>query len=126
VEEAPGSVANFITLALNKYFDDKYFHRVVPNFVVQGGCPRGDGWGSEDYSIRSEFLPHRYKTGSIGMASAGKDTEGTQWFITHSPTPHLEGRYTIFAAVEEGMDIVHKIEVGDRIVSVEIIPFDSL
>jgi cyclophilin family peptidyl-prolyl cis-trans isomerase/HEAT repeat protein len=126
VEEAPGSVANFITLALNKYYDDKFFHRVVPNFVVQGGCPRGDGWGSEDYSIRSEFLPHPYKTGSIGMASAGKDTEGTQWFITHSPTPHLEGRYTRFAEVEEGMDIVHKIEVGDRIVSVDIIHFDSL
>ena len=124
VQEAPGSVANFVTLALRKYYDDKFFHRVVPNFVIQGGCPRGDGWGSEDYSIRSEFLPHPYKTGSVGMASAGKDTEGTQWFITHSPTPHLEGRYTLFAEVDEGMDIVHEIEVGDRIVSVEIINFN--
>jgi cyclophilin family peptidyl-prolyl cis-trans isomerase len=121
VNEAPGSVANFVALALSKYYNGKFFHRVVPNFVVQGGCPRGDGYGSEAYSIRSEFYPRRYQTGSIGMASAGKDTEGTQWFITHSPTPHLEGRYTLFAEVEDGMDIVHKIQVGDKILSIDII-----
>lgn len=121
VEEAAGSVANFISLAKSKYYDGKRIHRVAPNFVVQGGCPRGDGWGSEDYSIRSEFMPHSYSTGSIGMASAGKDTEGTQWFITHSPTPHLEGRYTLFAEVVSGMDIVHQIEIGDSITSIEII-----
>ena len=126
VDEAPGSVANFVTLASNKYYDGKFFHRVVPNFVVQGGCPRGDGWGSEAYSIRSEFSQRRYKTGSIGMASAGKDTEGTQWFITHSATPHLEGRYTLFAEVVQGMDVVHQIEVGDTIISVEIINFNLL
>ena len=126
VDEAPGSVANFVTLASNKYYDGKFFHRVVPNFVVQGGCPRGDGWGSEAYSIRSEFSQRRYKTGSIGMASAGKDTEGTQWFITHSSTPHLEGRYTLFAEVVQGMDVVHQIEVGDTIISVEIINFNLL
>lgn len=120
VEEAPGSVMNFVTLASSGYYNSKNFHRVVPNFVVQGGCPRGDGWGSEDYSIRSEFSLRRYRTGSIGMASAGKDTEGTQWFITHSPTPHLDGRYTIFAEVEEGMDIVHLLEVGDQILSVDL------
>jgi cyclophilin family peptidyl-prolyl cis-trans isomerase/HEAT repeat protein len=118
VEEAPGSVANFVTLVSNHYYDDKYFHRVAPNFVVQGGCPRGDGWGGEDYSIRSEFATRRYKTGSMGMASAGKDTEGTQWFITHLPTPHLDGRYTLFAEVERGMDVVDKIEVGDKIISI--------
>lgn len=120
VEEAPGSVANFVSLARRDYFDGKFFHRVVPNFVIQAGCNRGDGWGSEDYSIRSEFSPRRYKTGSVGMASAGKDTEGTQWFITHSPTPHLDGRYTIFAEVETGMEVVHLIEVGDQILDVEI------
>lgn len=126
VDKSPGSVANFITLASDKYYNGKVIHRVAPNFVVQGGCPRGDGWGSEAYSIRSEFSPRRYKTGSIGMASAGKDTEGTQWFITHSPTPHLEGRYSLFAEVVQGMDIVHKIEVGDTIRSVEIIDFNLL
>jgi cyclophilin family peptidyl-prolyl cis-trans isomerase/HEAT repeat protein len=118
VEEAPGSVANFIDLVSKKYFDDKFFHRVVPNFVIQTGCNRGDGFGSEDYSIRSEFSMRRYKEGSVGMASAGKDTEGTQWFVTHSPTPHLNGRYTIFAEVAEGMEVVHAIQVGDKIKTV--------
>lgn len=119
VEEAPGSVANFLLLTNSGYFNGKNFHRVVPNFVIQGGCNRGDGWGSEDYSIRSEFSMRKYKEGSVGMASAGKDTEGTQWFITHSPTPHLDGRYTIFAEVVSGMDVVHRIAVGDEIVHVE-------
>ena len=118
--EAPGSVSNFVTLARQGYFNNKVFHRVVPNFVVQGGGNRGDGWGGEDYSIRSEFSTRRYTTGSIGMASAGKDTEGTQWFITHSPTPHLDGRYTIFAHVIEGMEVVHKLEQGDIINRVTI------
>ena len=121
VEEAPGSVANFVQLARDNYFDGKTFHRVVPNFVIQGGCNRGDGWGGEDYSIRSEFSQTRYAEGSVGMASAGKDTEGTQWFITHSPTPHLDGRYTIFAEVVSGMEVVHQIHVGDLIQSIELV-----
>jgi cyclophilin family peptidyl-prolyl cis-trans isomerase/HEAT repeat protein len=120
INEAPGSVVNFVKLVNDKYYDGKYFHRVVPNFVIQTGCDRGDGFGSLDYSIRSEFTTRKYKTGSVGMASAGKDTEGTQWFITHSPTPHLDGKYTIFAEVIEGMDIVHKIEVGDQIISAHL------
>jgi cyclophilin family peptidyl-prolyl cis-trans isomerase len=121
VEEAPGSVANFVELVNKKYFNNKNFHRVVPNFVIQGGCNRGDGFGSEDYSIRSEFNLRRYTEGSVGMASAGKDTEGTQWFITHSPTPHLDGRYTIFATVSKGMEVVHAMEVGDKIIDVSLI-----
>ncbi len=125
VDEAPGSVANFVQLANQQYYHQKYFHRVVPNFVIQAGCNRGDGYGSEDYSIRSEFSARRYTEGSIGMASAGKDTEGTQWFITHSPTPHLDGRYTIFAEVLSGMDVVNAIGVGDKIISVEILSLDS-
>lgn len=118
VEEAPGTVANFVKLVTQHYYDNKFFHRVVPNFVIQTGCYRGDGWGNESYTIRSEFSPRRYTTGVVGMASAGKDTESTQWFITHSPTPHLEGRYTVFGEVESGMETVHLIEVGDRMVSV--------
>lgn len=121
VEEAPGSVANFVELVNKKYFDGKFVHRVVPNFVIQTGCNRGDGYGSEDYSIRSEFSLRRYTTGSVGMASAGKDTEGTQWFITHSPTPHLDGKYTIFAVVERGMETVDRLEVGDKIVGVKLL-----
>lgn len=120
VNAAPGSVANFVQLAKDKYFDGKNFHRVVPNFVAQGGCNRGDGWGGEDYSIRSELAPLYYKEGYIGMASAGKDTEGTQWFITHSPTPHLDGSYSIFARVTNGMDIVHQLGMGDLIERVSL------
>jgi cyclophilin family peptidyl-prolyl cis-trans isomerase len=118
VDEAPGSVSNFVTLARSGYFNGLYFHRVVPNFVIQGGCHRGDGYGSEAFSIRSEFSQRRYTTGTVGMASAGKDTEGTQWFITHSPTPHLDGAYTIFAYVFSGQDVVGQIEVGDQIIAV--------
>ena len=120
VDESPGSVANFIDLAQKNYFDNKFFHRVVPNFVVQAGCPRGDGWGSEDYSIRSEFSRRLFRTGSVGMASAGKDTEGTQWFITHSPTPHLDGRYTIFGEVVEGINVMDYLQVGDQILDVVV------
>jgi cyclophilin family peptidyl-prolyl cis-trans isomerase/HEAT repeat protein len=120
VEDAPGSVANFVELTRQGFFDSLYFHRVVPNFVAQGGDKRGDGWGSSDYSIRSEFAPLRYGEGYVGMASAGKDTESNQWFITHSPTPHLDGRYTIFAKVVAGMEVVHQLEVGDRILDVEL------
>lgn len=120
VNDAPGSVVNFVELAKAGYYNGKNFHRVVPNFVIQGGCNRGDGYGGEDYSIRSEVPNLRYEEGSVGMASAGKDTEGTQWFITHSPTPHLDGSYTIFAKVTEGMDVVHKMEVGDKINTIEL------
>ena len=122
VDESPGTVVNFVELVRKNYFDDKFVHRVVPNFVIQSGCNRGDGWGSEDYSIRSEFGMRRYQSGSVGMASAGKDTEGTQWFITHSPTPHLDGRYTIFAEVIEGMAVVNYLQVGDKILDVVLDP----
>ena len=115
-EQAPMSVFNFIKLADKNFYDKKVFHRVVPNFVIQGGCPRGDGFGSSDETIRSELSQAYYDDqGYIGMASAGPHTESTQWFITHSPTPHLDGRYTIFGKVIEGMDVVHKILPGDRI-----------
>lgn len=120
VQDAPGSVANFLDLVDKNYFNNHYFHRVVPNFVVQVGDKRGDGSGGEDYTIRSEFTKTKYKTGSVGMASSGKDTEGTQWFITHSPTPHLDGRYSIFAEVIEGMEAVHAIEIGDQITKIEV------
>jgi cyclophilin family peptidyl-prolyl cis-trans isomerase/HEAT repeat protein len=121
VEEAPGSVASFVELVRSGFYNDKFFHRVVPNFVIQGGCPRGDGMGGTDYTLRSEFRLHDYRTGSVGLASSGPDTESCQWFINHIPTPHLEGRYTIFAHVTDGMSVVDQIEIGDRIVRVELI-----
>jgi cyclophilin family peptidyl-prolyl cis-trans isomerase/HEAT repeat protein len=120
-QEAPGSVASFIRLANEGFYDKKSFHRVVPNFVIQGGCPRGDGFGSLDYCLRTEISKLKYDdAGWVGMASAGVDTEGTQFFITHSPTPHLDGNYTIFARVTSGMDVVHKIQVGDVIQSIVV------
>jgi cyclophilin family peptidyl-prolyl cis-trans isomerase len=110
-----------VQLARQGFYTDKYIHRVIPNFVAQGGCPRGDGMGSTDYTLRSEFRLHSYGTGTVGMASAGPDTESCQWFITHIPTPHLEGRYTIFAHVVEGLEHVDKLTIGDRILSVSIL-----
>jgi cyclophilin family peptidyl-prolyl cis-trans isomerase/HEAT repeat protein len=118
-KRVPGTVANFIQLVNDKFYNGKIFHRVVPNFVIQTGCPRGDGYGSADYSIRSELPPLYYNDeGYVGMASAGNHTEGTQWFITHSPAPHLDGNYTIFGKVTEGMDVVHNIQVGDKITEI--------
>ncbi len=120
-KDTPGTVANFVKLAESDFYDEKSFHRVVSNFVVQGGCPRGDGYGSLDYTIRSEFAPLYYNdAGYLGMASAGPHTEGVQFFITHSPTPHLDGRYTIFGKVTDGMDVVHNIFPGDKITNVII------
>jgi cyclophilin family peptidyl-prolyl cis-trans isomerase len=121
VNEAPGTVASFVTLARQGFYTNLPFHRVVPNFVAQGGDPRGDGNGSAPYNIRSEFGDLRYQEGSVGVASAGKDTESCQFFITHGPTPHLDGRYTIFAEVVSGMPAAHKLEIGDRILGVDVL-----
>jgi cyclophilin family peptidyl-prolyl cis-trans isomerase/HEAT repeat protein len=119
--EAPATVANFVRLTNSGFFTNLVFHRVENNFVVQTGCPRGDGYGGIDKGLRTEISPLRYDdAGWVGMASAGPDTEGSQWFITHRPAPHLDGRYTIFGKVEQGIDIVYKLEVGDRILRVEI------
>ena len=120
--EAPGAVASFVTLINQKFYNNLYFHRVVPNFVAQGGDPRGDGNGSAPYNLRSEFGDLRYEEGSVGLASAGKDTESCQFFITHTPTPHLDGRYPIFAQVVGGMEVVHRLEIGDQILGMELVP----
>ncbi len=119
--ESPSSVLNFIELSKSGYYNNKFFHRVVPNFVAQAGCPQGDGYGSLDYTIRSEVSPMYYDDeGYIGYASAGPHTESSQWFITHSPTPHLNGKYSIFGKVTSGMDVVHNLEIGDKINRVAI------
>jgi len=90
--------------------------------VIQGGCTRGDGYGIEDYTIRSEFSTLSYDEGGyVGMASSGKDTEGTQFFITHNATLHLDGKYTIFGKIIHGMDVVNAIQVDDKISNVKIL-----
>lgn len=120
-EAAPFTVLNFILLAQKKFYDGLSFHRVVSNFVIQGGDPIGNGSGGPNYAIRTEVHPGtKYKTGAVGMASAGKDTEGSQWFITHSPTPHLDFRYTIFGYTNDGA-IVDKIMVSDTITKVVLV-----
>jgi peptidylprolyl isomerase len=119
-EEAPGTVANFVALARKGFYNGLTFHRVVADFVIQGGDPRGDGMGGPGYAIRCEYNPLRYETGMVGMALAGKDTGGSQFFITHSPQPHLNGKYTIFGKVLEGMDVVDTIQVGDLIQEIRL------
>jgi len=119
---APFTVMNFLKLAEKNYYDSTVFHRVVSNFVIQGGDPTGTGFGGPGYSIRSEFSPLTYETGMVGMASSGKDTEGSQFFITHSATPHLDGKYTIFGKVTDGMDVVDNIMIGDYIEDIKILP----
>ena len=121
-EHAPFTVLSFYKLIRKKFFNKLNFHRVVPNFVVQGGDPRGDGWGGPNYAIRSEFSLVNFERGSVGVASAGKDTEGCQFFITHTPQPHLDGRYTVFAVVVAGMDVVDRMQIGDDILSITLLP----
>jgi HEAT repeat protein len=112
-DDATQTAATFIQLARSGFYKGLTFHRVVPNFVVQGGCPRGDGWGDAGYTIRSEINRHKYTRGAVGIADSGKDTGGSQFFITHSAQPHLDGRYTVFGRVTKGMDVVDKLDQGD-------------
>ncbi|HWS53537.1 MAG TPA: peptidylprolyl isomerase, partial [Pyrinomonadaceae bacterium] len=114
-DDAPLTVDNFVQLARRNYFNNVSFHRVVPNFVVQGGDPRGDGNGGPGYQIRCEINTVPYDRGAVGMALSGKDTGGSQWFVTHSPQPHLDGGYTVFGRVVEGLDVVDRIARGDLI-----------
>jgi len=120
-DDAPMTVDNFIRLARAGFYDGLAFVRVVPNFVIQGGDPRGDQNGGPGYQIRDEINLRKYETGAVGMALSGKDTGGSQFFITHSPQPHLDGGYTVFGRVLEGMDVVNRIARGDRMERVEII-----
>ncbi len=121
-EDAPLTVDNFIKLARANYFNGLEVHRVVPNFVMQDGDPRGDGNGGPGWSIRCEVNMVPYDRGAVGMALSGKDTGGSQWFVTHSPQPHLDGGYTVFGRVNEtGMKVVDNIVRGDRILSVKIV-----
>ena len=115
VLDAPLTVENFVTLARSKFFDGLPLHRVVPDFVVQGGDPRGDGEGGPGYTIRDELNERPYLRGTVGMALDWADTGGSQFFITHSPQPHLNGRYTVFGRVVSGMEIVDRLQQWDVI-----------
>lgn len=118
--DAPLTVDNFVRLAQRGYFAGVTIHRVVPNFVIQDGDPRGDGNGGPGYQIRCEINQVPYERAAVGMALSGKDTGGSQWFVTHSPQPHLDGGYTVFGRVIAGMDVVDNIVRGDKIRSITI------
>ena len=120
VLDAPQTARSFIALARKGFFNGLQVHRVVANFVMQDGDPRGDGEGGPGYTIRDEPNERPYLRGTVGMALSWKDTGGSQFFITHSPQPHLDGQYTAFGHVVNGMDVVDRVRVGDTIKSIRI------
>lgn len=129
-EKAPITVANFVNLAGRGYYDGLTFHRVIPDFMVQGGCPHGSGTGGPGYRFEDECTPElQHSTpGILSMANAGPGTNGSQFFITHVETPWLDGRHTVFGSVVDDSDqaVVNAIGVGDTIESIEISDAESL
>ena len=124
-EQTPITVANFVNLASRGFYDNLNFHRVIQDFMIQGGCPSGNGMGGPGYRFADEFLPElRHDSpGKLSMANAGPGTNGSQFFITHVPTPHLDDAHTIFGSVksEEDQKIVDQIEQGDQIQTIKIV-----
>ncbi|NLG97741.1 MAG: peptidylprolyl isomerase [Chloroflexi bacterium] len=121
-EYAPKTVNNFVFLARQGFYDGVTFHRVISNFVIQGGDPTGTGRGGPGYMFEDETRgnPLKHETGVLSMANAGPNTNGSQFFITHSPQPHLDGKHTVFGKVTEGMDVVNSIRQGDVMTSVTV------
>ena len=119
-EYAPKTVNNFVFLTQEGFYDGVVFHRVINDFMIQGGDPTGTGSGGPGYKFEDEVAenPLRHETGVISMANAGPNTNGSQFFITHSPQPHLDGMHTVFGKVVEGLEIVNAIQQGDRMVKV--------
>jgi peptidyl-prolyl cis-trans isomerase B (cyclophilin B) len=120
-QDAPKTVENFVTLAKKGFYNGLSFHRVVADFVVQGGCPKGDGTGGPGYQIKAEFNKQKHLRGSVAMArSQHPDSAGSQFYITYGATPHLDNNYTVFGKVVDGMEHVDRIKQGDRMTSVAI------
>ena len=119
--DAPKTVENFVTLAKKGFYDGLSFHRVVSDFVVQGGCPQGTGTGGPGYTLKAEFNKQKHVRGTLAMArSQHPDSAGSQFYICYGPTPHLDGNYTVFGRVVSGMEHVDRIRQGDRMKSVTI------
>ena len=120
-KEAPNTVANFYTLASDGFYDGLAFHRVIPGFVAQGGCPEGTGAGGPGWVIACETKgnPHKHKTGALSMAHRGKDTGGSQFFLVLAPQPHLDNLHTVFGQVSGGLDVMQNLEIGDEIKAVK-------
>lgn len=121
--DAPVTVNNFVFLAKDGFYNGLTFHRVIMGFVIQGGCPKGDGRGGPGYQFQDETdnNPHIHEAGALSMANAGPGTNGSQFFITHTAQPHLNGKHTVFGQVIEGMDTVLAVRQGDEIQRVDII-----
>lgn len=126
-EYAPKTVNNFVFLTEQGYYDGVSFHRVISNFVIQGGDPTGTGAGGPGYRFEDEIQgnPLKHETHSLSMANAGPNTNGSQFFITHSPQPHLDGKHTVFGKVVNGGEIVDSIRQGDKMVKVEVMVLES-
>lgn len=121
-KEAPKTVNNFVFLAREKFYDGTVFHRVIANFMIQGGDPTATGTGGPGYKFEDEFKgnPHKHQVGTLSMANAGPNTNGSQFFITHIATNWLDGKHTVFGKVLSGQDVVNAIQQGDKINSVTI------
>jgi peptidyl-prolyl cis-trans isomerase B (cyclophilin B) len=121
-KDAPNTVNNFVFLAREKFYDGLNFHRVIADFMIQGGCPEGRGTGGPGYKFGDEVAsnPHKHGVGALSMANAGPNTNGSQFFITHVETPWLNGKHTVFGQVREGQDVVDAVKQGDTINSITI------
>ncbi len=121
-DKVPMTVGNFVKLAEDKFYDGLTFHRVIPNFMIQGGCPDGKGTGGPGYEFDDEFHPALTHEGPgiLAMANSGPNTNGSQFYITHTSTPHLNGKHTVFGRVVKGQKVVNAIKKGDKIKSITI------
>ena len=121
-KEAPNTVSNFVFLARDGFYNGTKFHRVIPDFMIQGGDPEGTGRGGPGYKFADELRgnPHKHQRGTLSMANAGPGTNGSQFFITHVATPHLDGKHTVFGQVKQGQDIVDAVRQGDTIKTITI------
>jgi peptidyl-prolyl cis-trans isomerase B (cyclophilin B) len=119
-QDAPNTVANFEKLANEGFYNGLTFHRVIPGFVAQGGCPRGTGTGGPGYTINCEINPNKHERGTLAMAHAGRNTGGSQFYICYQPQPHLDGVHTVFGKVSQGMELVDGFRGQDRIESIVV------
>ncbi|MFQ5924364.1 MAG: peptidylprolyl isomerase [Dehalococcoidia bacterium] len=119
-KDVPVTVNNFVFLAREGFYDGTTFHRVIPDFMAQGGDPSGTGAGTPGYSFADEFTEHTHVAGALSMANRGPNTNGSQFFITYTPQHHLDGRHSVFGQLVEGMDVLENIQQGDTVIRITI------